>query len=169
MPNYTEKYKLHDRSNWMRGPWDREPYDKLVWVDQNTGLDCMMLRNEKGAWCGYAGVPSSHSMFGVEYATSQQMWEICVHGGITYTAECHGDVCHMAEEGDHVWWFGFDCCHSGDSEPSNWRDFHRGEYRTQNYVIEQVESLAKQLVNMVRDEDKEEPIDELTKAIVGLL
>ena len=62
-------------------------------------------------------------------------------------------ICHKVEDGedDDVWWFGFDCAHSGDVSPafenltrcglSNRDD----TYKDLDYVTREVESLARQL------------------------
>src|SRR5258707_18375 len=49
---------------WPTGPWDAEPFNKVVWVDPATGLDCMLIRGGMGAWCGYVGVPKEHPWHG---------------------------------------------------------------------------------------------------------
>ena len=133
-----------DRSEWSRGPWDLESEDKVVWVDASTGLDCMMIRNNLGAWCGYVGVPPEHPDHGKSY---NELWRYYVHGGLTYSESCSGKICHVPEPGRpaHVWWLGFDCSHSSDATPdqglfgSDW-----GTYRTQDWVVSEVERLAAQ-------------------------
>ena len=141
-----EEYRV-DRSKWPEGPWDREPSDKVNWVDPATDLDCMMLRNSFGAWCGYVGVPPNHPHHEVEYHSLDGYWE--VHGGLTYSEKCVGHICHIPEPGrpDDVWWIGFDTSHSCDLAPGDlWfperhRDFSK--YRTQQYVKLETEKLAK--------------------------
>ena len=163
---FTETYTNHnDRSTWGRGPWDNEPEDKLVWKDDKTGLDCMMLRNGAGAWCGYVGVPESHEMFGVEYYQSTQIMWLSVHGGITYSAGCADHICHLGDEdGGHVWWFGFDCAHSTDRTPNPmWGSY--GEYRTKEYVIGEIQQLALDLVNMKLSDDDDDSEDEESLAV----
>lgn len=58
-------------------------------------------------------------------------------------------ICHRPEPGepDGVWWFGFDCAHSGDLSPRREFEplFNDGSYRDIEYVTEQVRSLAQQL------------------------
>ena len=74
-----------------------------------------------------------------------------VHGGLTYSGSCVGRICHVPREGepDSVWWFGFDCGHVGDLSPGHVaRDSDGGEYRTVAYVRKEVESLARQLVEI---------------------
>lgn len=88
---------------------------------------------------------------------------LTVHGGITFAARCQegGRICHVPEPGrPEVWWFGFDCKHSGDSAPGDapmWRRLGRpdfidrdGTYRTLAYVEDEIANLAAQLhaINM---------------------
>jgi hypothetical protein len=145
-------WKFLDRSNWSKGPWDNEPIDKAVWVDEVTGLDCMIHRGSGGAWCGYVGVSKEHKFFGEHYNEHYQ--DLAVHGGLTFSDACHGvdedgrGICHPADEGDHVWWFGFDCAHSFDIHPSQELQglrYSESEYRNKEYVISEVTDLAKQL------------------------
>lgn len=69
-----------------------------------------------------------------------------VHGGLTY----YGGPGKYPEEGNR-WWFGFDCNHCDDLAPKTLEldrqyGFNtRGEYRTFDYVREQVKKLAEQL------------------------
>jgi len=133
-----------DRSEWSTGPWDQETKDKFVWVDPETGLDCMMIRNGMGAWCGYVGLPPAHAEHGKSY---NELWSYNVHGGLTYSAPCSGKICHVPEEGrpHDVWWLGFDCSHGGDQCPTDPTDpnyYAGGTYRTQAVVWRWVLELA---------------------------
>lgn len=151
-----------DRTGWDPGPWDGEP-DKAVWTTK-AGLPGMIVRNTNGALCGYVAVPREHPLYGVPYSDGE--WpnspegQFNCHGGLTYSAKCRGSICHVPEPGqpDDVWWFGFDCNHSGDYAPQSakWRkiDGIRGdlfarrpgeEYREFPYVRSEVESLATQI------------------------
>ncbi len=160
-------------------PWFRE--DNKVDFEAD-GFRCAMRRGPLGSWCGYVGVPSAHSWFGLTYnatikptkdmlgprdmqdfgpidllcaALSQKDIEeemsislaMRVHGGITYSDD-HAPY----SEPDGLWWFGFDCAHSGDLIPSlaeNWRLDHSGDtYRDQSYVVSECQSLAAQLVRI---------------------
>lgn len=133
-----------DRSKWDSGPWNNEPDDKVVWIDTATNLDCMIVRNGMGSWCGYVGLPPQHPHHGKKYDAIP--WECYdVHGGLTFTDSCGGHICHVPEPGrpHDIWWLGFDCNHSCDRAPLSygWRG---GEYRTQQYVVEEVTKLALQ-------------------------
>lgn len=144
------------REGWRPGPWDDEPEDRIEWKDEATGLSCLMRRNRNGAWCGYVAVPPSHPAHSKDYDEV----DVRVHGGLTYSAKCHGDICHVPAPGepDDVWWLGFDCAHSSDITPSR-RDpafagisllTDRGipsglAYRTRDYVRNEVTRLAAQL------------------------
>lgn len=108
-----------DKQCWSEGPWMQEP-DKVSWVDESTGLDCLAKRNNfQGVWCGYVGLPKGHSLFGVEYNAIE---DIEVHGDLTFSGLCDEDdkeqgICHLSDNGESVWWFGFDCGHGGDICP----------------------------------------------------
>lgn len=177
------EYRTRDKSKWGQGPWQEEP-DKAQWVDEATGLDCLIVRGPSGALCGYVGVPESHPWHGKDYGACtaaepcEESWcdhrpesHIEVHGGLTFSDACHeptrenwekwrqsmlsrqsearqypqGDsarawkekghlmddyeawraygesafICHLPQPGrpERVWWFGFDCAHSGDLCP----------------------------------------------------
>ena len=158
-----KEWKHKKDPKWGEGPWNDEP-DKLQWIDGRTRLDCLMVRNHNGAWCGYVGVPPGHAFHGKGY--DEVPYESAdVHGGLTYAAPCAGEevavqghgVCHIPEPGrpDNVWWFGFDCSHSGDLSPALTQImvnhnmspiFIRDEeYRDRKYVEGHVTSLALQL------------------------
>lgn len=148
----TREWRFIDKSAWsLRGPWDDE-LDKKQWLDEQTGLPCLIVRGRHGGLCGYVGVPHNHTLYGIEYDDL----DINVHGGLTFAAKCAPEdkehaICHIVEpsEDDDVWWFGFDCAHSGDLNPA-----YAGKYGTVSdyetykpvaYVEDQVALLAKQL------------------------
>lgn len=159
-----------DKASWGEGPWQGEP-DKVQWVDEETGLDCLVVRNYGGALCGYVGVPESHPCFKVDYDDCS-LHKIECHGGLTFSGLCdeknkeHG-ICHIGE--DKVWWLGFDCAHGFDIKPAMSRydysfdAFRNGiesmvldkerrdlkeEYRDLKYVKNEIKNLAKQLSEM---------------------
>lgn len=134
-----------DRSGWPSGPWDSEP-DREHWVDEATGLDCLIVRNRAGGLCGYVGVPQGHPWYGVEYDSIPECPE--VHGGLTYSDHCSGHICHTPAEAanEPVWWIGFDCVHSGDRYPSEReRNEWYSQYRTIAYVRNECVQLAAQV------------------------
>jgi hypothetical protein len=155
----------HDRTDYPAGPWDTEP-DKVSWTDPATGRPCLIVRGPLGALCGYVAVDPGHPLHGVGYGEARRAdgdW-IAVHGGLTYSDRCMetedegAGICHVPEPGapDDVWWFGFDCSHSMDLVPRMLASAIRARlgtgvyrddvYRTLDYVVGEVESLAKQLV-----------------------
>lgn len=173
----VREYRTMDKGGWGDGPWQAEP-DKIQFVDAATGLDCLAVRNHWGAWCGYVGVAEGHPWFGLGYSDplpgvvpherdsyydSRIDGVIEVHGGLSYSDFCQQDgpeesaICHVALPGrpERVFWYGFDCGHSGDYMPG-WdtavaaaipSPYHSPdeEYRTLAYVREQCASLAAQL------------------------
>lgn len=150
------------KEGWGPGPWQDEP-DKVVWVDDATGLDCMVQRGPLGSWCGYVGVPPGHPWFG-NGGSCLLGHEDCyehepdVHGGVTFAAlckpgalECQHEVCHDPDLGAErePWWVGFDCAHSGDLSPAvvarrSWSALGDEVYRDLAYARAEVASLAGQ-------------------------
>lgn len=83
-----------------------------------------------------------------------------VHGGITYSS---GENDYPVPS-DGLWWFGYDCNHLGDSpsyevvqarrdqypyQPFMWGNTD-GAFRDLDYCINECESLAQQIVDLVR-------------------
>lgn len=64
----TKEWTTKDKSKWGFGQWMDEP-DKMQWQDEATGLPCLMVRNNGGAWCGYVGLSEGHPFYGKEYST----------------------------------------------------------------------------------------------------
>lgn len=114
------------------GPWTSEP-DKAQWVDEATGLDCLIVRANTGALCGYVGVPAGHPWHGQRWTEAPAIQELHVHGGVNYSDPCveggeqAAAVCHVPEPGrpDDVWWLGFDCSHVGDYAPTHEAELSR--------------------------------------------
>lgn len=128
------------------GPWLDEP-DRIEW--HHEGVPCLMVRQPRlGNWCGYVAVEPGHPWHGKEYDAVPAD----THGGVTYAAACHGDVCHVPAPGepDDVWWIGFDCAHHGDHSPGlmtalSGRVLPGTAYRDRHYVASEVAELAEQV------------------------
>jgi hypothetical protein len=152
------EHKVERKDWWPEGPWMTEP-DKVNWRTK-AGLPGMIVRSQSGNLCGYVAVPKGHPAYRADMS-DERLYDLSVHGGVTYASACKGSICHVPEPGepDDVWWIGFDCAHSGDwrpsaaapylgdlaSMPSAWE-----EYRDIHYVTREVEHLARQLVEMDR-------------------
>ena len=152
----------------------------------HKGLRCVVVVTEMGHRCGYVGIDPSHILFGKSYSSpvpKELSWYfdkvkegtvgkrniidiICydseaprigilfdVHGGVTFSEGGKYPV-----ESD-LWWFGYDCAHSGDSPDRNlisgeYRESrlkymnNYGEVRTLEYCISECESLADQLIEV---------------------
>lgn len=150
-----------DKSDWVRGPWDNE-VDKKQWRDEATGLACLIVRQRRGALCGYVGVPEGHPWHGKGYDHCNQAdgEYVEVHGGLTFAGACgHGDdpstgICHVVAPGepDMMWWLGFDCSHAWDysdmAARPEWRERWSRDsdetYRDQAYVERECAKFAKQ-------------------------
>ena len=68
-----------------------------------------------------------------------------VHGGLTFSRG--GGKYPVQSEG---WWFGFDCSHHGDGSMREDMNFPDDNYpvRSEDYVVAECESLARQLANI---------------------
>lgn len=152
-----------DKSKWGDGPWQKEP-DKAYWVDPETDLDCLIVRNPiLGQLCGYVGVPKDHPFYKKGYDDC----DVDVHGGLTFANFCqktkdeaHG-ICHKPDKGrpKKVWWLGFDCGHCYDAIPGAAAQYREmtglcskafglddtNIYRDFSYVEGQVKKLAMQV------------------------
>jgi len=165
-----KEWYFADKKDWGEGPWRKES-DKVQWVDKDTGLPCLIVRNDRvtGALCGYVGVDEGHPWFGKSYMEIDQFGNISVHGGLTYGDFCQENnkeqgICHVSEDGVKRYWFGFDCAHSGDLSPrmesmtAKYRHLVPGlsrikdweTYKDIAYVKEQCAELAKQIKAAVK-------------------
>jgi hypothetical protein len=85
---------------------------------------------------------------------------LLAHGGLTYSEFCQEDdkergVCHITENDDIAWWFGFDCAHYRDYSPAfekrmaevskTYPHESPSNYKDINYAKEEVKQLAMQL------------------------
>lgn len=149
----SEIYFSRDARPSGDGPWLGEA-DKLSWRDEETGFECIMLRQTgQGHLCGYVGVPTDHPLWGWDHDAVPTEFGIEVHGGLTYSRICEQGpsparrlvtearrICHvpparqeyvsLAHATDHrpddahAWWFGFSCDHVYDVVPG---DARRGQ------------------------------------------
>lgn len=131
--------------------------------------------------CGYVRVGKDHPLHGVEYgekspalksisedeaigkrgviplmmaamdkgsmATPGVLFD--VHGSITFSNS------DLLDEGDDGWWFGFDCNHLGDKSLIM-PEFFEGVHRSLEYVVDECESLARQLTERVLFQEEEQ-------------
>ena len=147
---------LREHLSEFDGPWLDEP-DKVQWISE-TGFDCLMVRNQKGVWCGYVGVTAEHPWFDQDFNDV----DADVHGGLTFADFCQSGkeeargVCHVPFAGRtaRVWWLGFDTGHFYDLVPIWGQDRHSplNVYRGQRYVEQEVETLAQQALATMKGE-----------------
>jgi hypothetical protein len=158
----TIEYSFIDKTTWTRGEWDSEP-DKVQWPDPTTGLPCLAVRNPVGCWCGYVAVSEAHPWFEKHY--TDKLVQIDCHNELTFSNFCvHNDkehgICHMPDQGEpeRVWWFGFDCAHSGDLMPAIEAKLgglisliYPDTYKNLAYVRKGCTEIAWQLASVSRD------------------
>lgn len=132
-------------------PWDIEP-DDLIFADPGTWARCRIIRGpEHRALTGYVAIPLEHPMAGHKanfIGEGHPFAELQVHGGITWSEPhfpAYAPDADVSLEG--LWVLGFDCLHSGDKVPGLGMD---GEYRTVEFVKNELAQLAKQLAEIDR-------------------
>lgn len=163
---------LVDRQFWMPGPWDQDPYDRAQWPDLQTGLPCLAIRAEIGAWTAYVGVPDAHPLYGqsLEYGrvnfcgpTDELHYieppEVAPDAYVDENNPLSAlDVVRLPPK---LWFFGFDAASGRDIVPlmqaverkmaktSNLFRAYGGEpsYKNLDYVIEQCAKLAQTLAS----------------------
>lgn len=122
---------------------------------KHNGFHCLLNRGPSGAWCGYVAIPKGHPWHEMDYSDIHQMYELEVHGGLTYSEPCQGEICHKTKTNDEVWWIGFDCAHAGDFCPGTHEalkklgyNFHTSmdTYKNKEYVIRETIKLCNQVV-----------------------
>jgi len=133
------------------------------WVTE-AGFRAIVYRIPGRHYCGYVGLPENHPLYGIEYSTptnsiapAQEGDEIGkrgimtlitlsldengfsrpdivfdVHGSLTYS----GKGRYPVDDGNNLWWFGFDTAHCDDDNPS---------IQNESYVFAECESLALQI------------------------
>jgi hypothetical protein len=142
-----------DKQEWLDGPWCQEP-DYRCWFDAETHYACVARRNVFGAWCGYVGLDWRHPLYETEIG-SEEFKYIDVHGTVQFADwDKTEDVNFYPAERN--WYVGFDCMQDDDLCPAFQNDTLRPSkrkssktpimvYRDMNYVLDQIELLAKQL------------------------
>jgi hypothetical protein len=129
------------------GEWNQELDFQFFYSNY---MPCIIKRNKALLnWCGYVGIaPGSpfygHPAYTLDYNDIHNLFDIDVHGGLTYSGPFTLDL--SRKELEDYWWIGFDCAHCFDLIPGMSR-FGKmlGDYRNQDYVTNEVKSLAKQI------------------------
>lgn len=140
----------------------KKEFEKIIKDEGNFekgtmfGLPFIIWRNPKMKfWCGYVGVPKDSRLNGKRYYISTEsenglsnlekaINDIDVHGGLTWAGEL-GD-----KSGDDIWYFGFDCAHSGDAYMLDYLRFgEKNTYKNKAYVMTEIEALARQLKKII--------------------
>lgn len=106
------------------GEWIDEP--DLVEFEYK-GINCLIVRNEQGALCGYCQIPEGHKYFGKECEDIPY----CAYYGLTFS----GDREIFGKKG---YWIGFDCAHSNDITPSVERflSLYKNPYPLPDHIAE---------------------------------
>ena len=128
-------------------PWEDEP-DQLGWTSE-TGLACLILRNDLGCLCGYVGLGDDHPLHGNirtwdDFENHNDWRHLQVHGGVTFCGFMADAFLPEPNQGQNLWWIGFDCSKNNDRAPKCPETANR-PYRDLAFVKKQCERLAGQL------------------------
>lgn len=137
----------------------------------HAGLVCKVYLTPMGHHCGYVGVDPDHPWFGLGYndvvSVSDAVFGRRIDADkvgvinllcatdlrkealpIVLAVDVHGGLTFAGKDKDRdLWWFGFDCAHSGDG-----RSDGQPEWRDQAYVADECRSLADQLAKAAAPE-----------------
>lgn len=145
-------YNKKDRNLLPDGVWNEEP-DKGHWIYK--GLDCLIVRNNLGALCGYVGVPKGHRLYEMDYDDANSL--VDAYWGLTFANKCNpnadptSSICHPLEgaANEDVWWLGFDCAHCDDFIPCvEYPNFGETVYKDFVFVQKGVHKLADGIVEL---------------------
>lgn len=100
---------FRNKESWGDGPWLNEPGMDEEVIFEYKGYECVLRRNDFGAWCGYVIVPIDSKWAKYEHPMDIPLR---IHGGITY-----GEEGAIRESGKPVYVIGFDCSHLNDYSP----------------------------------------------------
>lgn len=114
--------------------------------------------------CGYVELPLGFPVITIDGAIDYDTIGVEVHGGLTYGGSLKGfpkttenTLARSLGFVEHSGlWVGFDCAHDGDAfitAPSTLRH-HTGVVRDLDYVVDECERLAQQLMEIHKDTKK---------------
>lgn len=141
-----------------------------VWTTV-AGLKAVCLLVHGSHRCGYVAVPEGHPLHGVSYSADTPVlsgespeMRFDVHGGITFSGFADDGYPAPDSGGHKLFWYGFDCAHSGDGLMGRLRDLSSGcPVRSADYVVAECEKLAAQLAEF-SDWEAPDPIEEVLGA-----
>ena len=145
--------------------WETEP-DVIRFTSH--GLKCLIIRHSHmGHLCGYVRFPYGpmrkkpirhNRIVGKNGYSLAEFWDIQAHGGLTFSSKPG----HYLAKGKM--WLGFDCAHWDDVVPhvldtlkligSTIDPYVGGTYKTIEYVREETEQLAAQIVKVIEKDLK---------------
>lgn len=155
VPKEMGEGEFPPKSAWGDGPWQDENVDMTLFASGHfdtagNSITCFVMRNQMGAWCGYAQVPPEHP-----WRSLDDVEGVSVHGGVSFFEETD-----MGGEVQRAKWIGFDCGHCDDYQPAMetvMRKLIKGHralssqvYRTFEYVVEEARNLAGEVAAAMR-------------------
>jgi len=105
------------------------------------GFKCLIRRNNiAGNLCGYVVIPKDHRLYGKTYEDDDELGNIDVHGGITWS----GPFPEITDD----WYIGFDCAHYRDLCPGM-ALLTRSSYLFEGQTYKDIDYVRQEIKNMV--------------------
>lgn len=147
MNNSNRSWIFIDKSRWLRGPWDNEP-DKVQWVDEATGLPCVIRRSPLGSLAGYVGVmdpernhPARSGKFCVPVTFGDYFWDPRLYEEPPFSHSVDYGY-HFVGGDKNLFYIGFHAGHDGDFCPAPPIRGNPRNYRDIGYVRDRCSELA---------------------------
>jgi hypothetical protein len=91
----------NDRRPLADGPWKNER-DKIAWIDAQTGLNCIILRQPEGHFAGFVAVGADHPLHGFRYDAVPGHITQGMHNPLFHSAACEWadervSICHVPQ------------------------------------------------------------------------
>lgn len=97
---------------------------------------------QKGWGNGYVLIPKGHKLHGIIYWDIEDMEDIEIHGGLTFSREVTehtlSKIPQLTKDDIGSWMIGFDTAHCGDNEITCPKEYVEKETQ---YLLEQVKNL----------------------------
>ena len=92
---------FNGRSPMSDGPWKNER-DKIAWIDAQTGLNCIILRQPEGHLAGFVAVGADHPLHGFRYDAVPGHITQGMHNPLFHSAACEWadervSICHVPQ------------------------------------------------------------------------
>ena len=103
--------------------------------------DCMIIYND-GFYNGYVALTEDDKWYGKEYDDI----DINVHGGLTFSSFGNDHLDRCNENGQNLYWIGFDCMHYGDYDEVF--SLHSKCNKSPEYIVNEIFEMVHQIIEV---------------------